>query len=396
MQKRYSRPPLSTLLPFGLWRVDKYFSLSYIKTFFLIIAALAALVAIGDIFQRFDDIIIFSRNNDLDLGATGMLFLRYYSAFVPQLVFQYMFPLSMLLAAAITATSAYAGPRGNNEYVVLRSVGVSVRRALLPLIVPALIIAVAFQASRDYFLPYMVRESSSILNDLRNRTSMPVDISLVHGDDFHTAAIGWFSPQGIAYNLILETRDVRKYQRGDAAAGDNDFVAYRASRATLEPRPGGDGYQWRPLENAEVQIFSRFSRRVEPWAAPVATSLSPAMIDRQTLGDAVCSWSELLAMQKDNSGARFEIHWRLADPVACGLLILWGMSICMGRMLRGKSAGYIHAVAVSMVAAGLFYVLRLFGKSLWESAVLSPAEAAWLPLAVALLATVPTLIWMER
>ncbi len=335
MQKRYSSPPLSTWIPFGLWRVDRYFALAYIKALLLILAALATLVAIGDLFQRFDDFIMYSRTENLDLRETVGLFARYYATFVPQLIFQYMFPLSMLLAGAITATSAYAGPRGNNEYTVLRSVGVSVMRSLVPLIFPALVVAVAFQASRDYYLPHMVREGSAILNRLRNRTTSPVDISLVHGGEFHTAAIGWFSPEGVAYNLILEVRDLAKYQRGDVKQGDNDFVAFRASKAALEPRPDGEGYQWQPLENGEAQVFTRFSRRTQPWTTPIPTSLTPAMIDRQTLGDAVCSWRELAAMQRDNSGARFEIHWRLADPLACGILLVWGLCLCVGSMLRG-------------------------------------------------------------
>lgn len=396
MEKRYNSPPLTTWLPFGLWRVDKYFSWSYVKTLVLIIAALATLVTIGDVFQRFDDIIIYSRNNNLDWSDTAAIFLRYYTTFVPQLILQHMFPLSMLLAAAITATASYAGPRGNNEYTVLRSVGVSASRAMLPLIVPALLFSFLFQATRDNYLPFMVRESSSIHNTLRDRTSTPVDISLVYGAEFHTAAIGWFGPDWVGHNMILEVRNLKSYQRGDVREGDNDFVAYRATSARLEQRPEGLGFQWVPLTDAEAQVFTRFSRRIVPWDRPIPTNLTPAMIDRQTLGDAVCSWQELYTMQKDNSGARFEIHWRLSEPIGACVLMVWGMGICMGRMLRGKGSGYVQAVAVSMLATAAFYGLRLFGKSLWESALLAPAPAAWLPILLGILIAIPIALWVER
>ena len=396
MRKKMSKPGLTTWLPFGLWRIDKYFIAAYIKTLVLILLAMAVLVTIGDAFQRFDDFIFYSRENNLELWDIAPFFFRYYAAFAPQLILQYMFPLSMLLAAAITATSSFAGPRGNNEYTVIRSVGIPVRRTIMPLVIPAIAAAVAFQGARDFFLPDMVRTRNDIANMMNNRTSAPVNISLIHNDDFQSASVGWFSPDAIGYNVIIEVRNVHQYQRGDSRRGDNDFVAFRANRVSLEPIPNAGGYQWRPLEAAEAQVFTRFSRRVEPWTIPIPTSLTPAMIERQTLGDAVCSWEDLLAMRHDNSGARFEIHWRLADPVGAGILLILGLALIMGRMLRGKSPTYIQAIIISMLTTGGLYVLRLFGKSLWESGALSPVEAAWLPLAAAFLFAVPAMVWMER
>lgn len=396
MQNRYFKPRLSTWLPFGLRRLDLYFSKAYIKILILILAAMAMLIAIGDIFQRFDDFVVYARNNELDLAETSSLFIRYYVAFIPHLIFQYMFPLSILLAGAITATSAYMGPRGNNEYTVIRSVGIPVRRALMPLIFPALFVVILFQASRDYFLPHLVRERSAIYNQLRDRSTDPVNISMIHGDEFQTVAIGWFSPEGIAHNMILEVRNLDRYQRADSAQGDNDFVAFHAVQARLEPVPGGEGYQWRPLTGAEAQLFTRFSRRSAEWIQPIATSLTPSMIERQTQGDAVCTWRELMSMQADNSSARIELHWRLSEPIACGILLLWGLGILVGRMLRGKGSGYIQAVAISILATGLFNAVRLFGMSLWENGVLTPFEAVWLPLALTALVSIPIVYWMER
>lgn len=395
MRRQQYKSWVSVWFPFGLWRVDWYFVRFYMRALILIIVALAALVAIGDMFQRFDDFVMLSRREDHDLAAGVMLFLRYYGTWVPQLIFQYMLPVTMLMAASITATAAYAGPRGNNEYIVIRSAGIPVLRAFLPLLFPAIVVAVAFQATRDLYLPDMVRESNAILNRLKSRVSNPLSVIHFGEHDVQTAAIGYFSPDGVAHNLILEVRGTEAFRRGDPNLGDNDFTTYRAASARLEKTPDGD-YQWVPLEKGEVHLYTRFFRRARPWTQPVPTGLTPAMIERQPLGDAVSSWQDLALMMRDNPGARFEMHWRLAEPVGCILLIMWGTGLCMGRMLRGGSSSFISSITLSMVAAALFYILRLAGKTLWESGMLTVEEGVWYPMAAAAVIALPIALWMER
>lgn len=395
MRRKQYKSWLSVWFPFGLWRIDWYFIRFYVRAFVLIILAMAALVAIGDMFQRFDDFVLLSRRENHDLAEGVMLFLRYYGSWVPQLVFQYMLPASMLLAASITATSSYAGPRGNNEYIVIRSAGIPVLRAFLPLLLPALLVAVAFQASRDAYLPDMVRESNAIFNRLKSRVSSPTSITHSGAHGVQTAAIGYLAPRGVAFNLILEIRDAEAFRRGNPALGDNDFVAYRAAKAVLEKAPGG-GYQWRPLEKGKKHTYSLFSRHAEDWTDPIPTDITPAMIERQPLGDAVSSWEDLSLMQRDNPGARFEMNWRLAEPLACCLLIIWGTGMCMGRMLRGGSTSFIQSITISMIAAALFYSCRLAGKTLWEAGLLTPVEGVWYPLAAAGFLALIIALWMER
>ncbi len=305
-----------------------------------------------------------------------------------------MLPVAMLLAAAITITASYSGPRGNNEYIVVRSSGVPALRAFLPLLLPAFLTAAVFQASRDYYLPGMVRDANVILNRLRSRVSNPTSFTHSGPLGIQTAAIGYFAPGGTAHNLILEVRGAAAFQRGDPARGDNDFTAYRAAVARLERSPSG-GYQWTPVEKGEVHAYTRFSRTSAPWTTPVPTEITPAMIERQPLGDAVSSWRDLRLMERDSPGARFEMHWRLAEPVSCVLLVLWGAGACMAWMLRGGAAGYISSISVSMIAAALFYILRLSGRTLWESGTLTPAQGAWLPLAVAAVVALPIALKME-
>lgn len=382
-------------IPFGLWRIDWYYVKYYIRTFLIILVALIALISIGDMFQRFDDFVIMSRREDLNFSETIVTFIKYYCTWVPQLVFQYMLPLAMLIAAAISITASYAGPRGNNEYIVLRSAGIPVLRAIVPLLLPALVIALLFQVTRDRYLPSMVRDSSSIMNRLRSRTTNPTSFTHYGQYGIQTAAIGWFAPGHVAHNLILESRDADSFQRGDANQGDNNFTAYRAAVAKLEGNPE-EGYRWIPQEKGEIHAYTTFSRRVQPWTEPVPTEITPAMIERQPMGDSVSSWHDLKLLQNDDASARFEMSWRVAEPVACVLLILLGVGLCMGRMLRGKSASYIVSITIAMIAAGGFYALRLAGRSLWEAGRLTPAQGVWFPLAAAAVIAFLVALWMER
>lgn len=382
-------------LPFGLWRIDWYYIKYYVRAFFIIIIAIIALISIGDMFQRFDDFITMARRDHMDLGQTVITFIKYYGTWVPQLAFQYMLPAAMLIAAAITVTASYAGPRGNNEYIVIRSAGIPTLRALLPLVLPALLIALFFQTTRDLYLPAMVRETSAIMSRLRSRTSNPISFSHFGARGIQTVAVGWFEPGGLAHNMILEARDAATFQRGDPKQGDNDFIAYRAALARLDGDAEG-GYRWVPLENAEIHTYTRFSRRARPWTEPVPTDITPAMIERQPLGDSVSSWHDLLLMEHDDASARFEMHWRMAEPIACVILMIWGVGLCMGRMLRGKPANYIMSITIAMIAAAAFYVLRLAGSTLWESGTLTPIQGVWYPLAAAAVIAVFIALWMER
>ena len=381
--------------PFSLRRIDFYFVRFYVKSFVLILVALSALVCIGDMFQRFGDFVLLAQREDQALETTAWTFFSYYGSFVPQLIFQYMFPVVMLLAASITATSSYSGPRSNNEYIVIRSAGIPVLRSFLPLLLSALLVAGLFQATRDLFLPNMVREAHSINNRLKQRVSTPVSVTHIGDAGMQTVAIGWFAPDAVAHNIILEARDPEGFKRGDPGRGDNEFAAYRAAAARLEQ--GADGlYYWIPLEKAEVHTYTRFARRNVPWTEPVPTEMTPAMIERQTLGDTVCTWRDLTLMRADNPSAEFEMHWRIAEPLACCLLVLWGTGLCMWRMLRGRNANYIQSITLSMIAAGIFYGMRLAGKAMWESGTLTPVEGVWFPLAAVAVLIVPIVLWMER
>lgn len=386
---------LSIWCPFNLWHIDWYYIKYYVRTFIIIIVALIALISIGDMFQRFDDFVAMARREQLALGETIFTFLRYYGTWVPQLAFQYMLPAAMLIAGAITVTASYAGPRGNNEYIVIRSAGVPVLRALLPLLLPAFLIALFFQMSRDLYLPSMVRDSISITSRLRGRTSDPISFTHLGPHGIQTVAVGWFEPGGIAHNIIVETRDADAFQRGDPTQGDNDFVAYRAVLARLD----GDserGYRWVPEGEAEIHTYTRFLRKSEPWVLPVPTDITPAMIERQPLGDSVSSWHDLLLMENADASARFEMHWRMAEPFACALLMVWGIGLCMGRMLRGKPANYIMSITIAMIAAAAFYILRFAGKTLWEAGTFTPVQAVWVPLAAAAVIAAIIALWMER
>ncbi|MDR1521170.1 MAG: LptF/LptG family permease [Planctomycetota bacterium] len=382
MRQHSYKSGLTVWLPLGLRRIDVYFAWHYLKTFILLTAGLMVLIAIGDLFQRYDDLTAMVDADKRGLVGVLALFADYYLSFVPQLVLQYMLPLTMLLSAALTVTAAWCGPRGNNEFTVIRAAGVPVVRAFLPLVLTALAVAAAFQAGRDHFLPGLVRQYHNLNNRMRSRSSPPTSLSLTDADSFQTIAVGNFSPDGVASNLILELRDIRAFRRGDAALGDNDFTAYRAAAAVLEPAPAG-GCQWRPLAKGEVHTYSRFVRRSRPWIDPLPTSITPAMIERQTIGEEVCTWEDLLFLREISGGADFELQWRLAEPLSCCLLILWGVGFCMARLIRFSLGGYIPVVGVSVAIAAVFYVLRLSGKFLWESGTLTSWEGVWLPLALA-------------
>ncbi|MDR2390643.1 MAG: LptF/LptG family permease [Planctomycetota bacterium] len=382
MPGRTYKSPLAIWFPLGLRRIDLYYIRFYLKTFLLILIGLIVLISIGDIFQRYEDLAAIAQRDGLDTTGTIGIFAGYYVSFAPPIILQYMMPLTMLLAAAITVTASYCGPRGNNEYTVTRAAGVPIFRSFLPLILSALGLSVVFQAGRDYFLPDLIRRHHVLQNRIRSRIGIPVGISLMGKGWFETAAIGNFLPGGMARNVLLEFRDTSSFRRGDHDRGDNDFIAYRAPAAILEK--GGDGgWRWLPVEGGEIHEYTRFFRRSRPWTEPVPTSMTPAIIERQIIGDAVTSWTDLFFLRDSNPVAAFELQWRLAEPLACCLLVILGSGFWMGCMVRSLAIGYVPAIGVSMGMAAIFYIFRVIGRTMWENGMLSPEYGVWLPLAAA-------------
>jgi lipopolysaccharide export LptBFGC system permease protein LptF len=358
-------------------KTDAYFARTFMKYFLLCFVSLLALVVVGDLFQRGDEFAYFSKKSEYGNWAVIYIIIQYYLVYAPQLVLRFMLPLVMLLAAVITVTSSLV----HNEYTVLRSAGISMQRALLPVLVPAFLIGMGIHLTRDLYLPFLVGKSHEISTTIRPRNARPLSLVVRDGKELQSISMGHFDDDGYAHNLRIEVRDLEKLQQGQ-----DSFQAYTAHAAALRPRgmidvPEGDTreLQWMPTASPRLVKYGRYARFETTWEEPIPTVITPAMLERQVLGEAIMTWDDLTKLADDEIDVRLEMHRRRAAPWAGMLLSLLGIVVALKQALRGGQSDYIKNIVKAILLCAGYYILNETFVSFGQSETLGPLLAVWMP-----------------
>lgn len=359
---------------------DRYFARRFLGVFGLCAAAMLALLVVGDLLQRGDEFYEYARAKRCGFAALLLLVIKYYAFFGPAILLRWTLPLLLLMTTVISATFSLL----HNEYTALRASGVSLPRALLPFLLLAFAVAYAAEWGRDAFLPFFIRRSHEVRHAIKPGGARP--LLLVVSDEkrnlIHAVSLGHFDQQRRAYNLRVESRRL-----DDFYAGRPDFEALIAPVTVLQPRirdaDDEREWQWTPLQPGRRLRYTAYGYTEEAWSTPAATLVTPAMLERQVLGEGVMTWSELRRLAENDLDVRLEMERRRSEPWACAALILAGMTAVLALAKRLSEPSYVHNAVVAILICAIFYVLRLSFFSLGEREALSPLAASWLPIIIA-------------
>ncbi len=356
---------------------DAYFARRFISVFALCAAAMLTLLVVGDLLQRGDEFYEYARAQRCGFAALLLLAIKYYAFSGPALLLRWTLPLLLILASVISATFSLL----HQEYTALRASGVSLPRALSPLLLLAFFCAYAAEWSRDAFLPLLIRGSHAVRHAIKPSGARP--LLLVVSDEkhrvIHSVSLGHFDEQHRAYNLRIESRRLENFY-----AGRPDFEALTAPEAGLQPRRRAaddeGAWQWMPLQPGRRLRYTAYGSSEEPWLEPMATLITPAMLERQVLGEGVMTWPELRRLAENDLEVRLEMERRRSEPWACAAVVLAGLTAVLFLARRSSEPSYVHNAVVAVLLCAVFYILRLSFLSLGEREVLSPLTAAWLPI----------------
>lgn len=355
--------------------IDRYIFWKFFRIFLFAYVSLVGLYVVFDLFTNFDEFL----KPEASFFRLITSIAEYY--FVNSFVFiDMIFPFLTLLAA-MAATSMMAR---QNEIIALLATGVSPGRMVLPILVGAFGVSLAFTAVREEFLPRRLVEINLSPADFVKRSDV-VDVA--------SAFDGWTritvdgeslvrSEGKIIEPKILLGRNLNRY--------GNRLVAESAVYLEADgERPAGwllsgaklsdearDGPSWVEEASGRTVVYTPGGADwLKPDQAFVATSIDVKRLaagDRWRLYD---STSALNAAASDPTFARdateltIRAHSRMLRPLADLLPLCLGLPFVFLRSDRNVFAalGYGCGLAAAYVASQ--YVAAYFGEKLGSSSV---------------------------
>lgn len=374
-----SRPPIlrGALSPWYLPTFDRWFGLAFVRMLIYSCLVILSLIVLIDNLENFDEFIEFAKDRHKTNWEMFWILCGHYSAYAPSLLCQHMIVIIPIASAVIVTTQSCM----NREFTLLRSAGISLQRAIMPLLTLALVFGLVYFAARDSFVPLILRKSFIMNNQLRPAKILPLNEVLRFGNTQQHLIMGHYEAhEGAAYNLSIEVRDLDDY-----AANKNNFTLYQARRAFLQDYINVDNpnaefdKQWMPDTTgpAVVKVYRNHRYTSTPWTEAVPTTIRAARLERQILTDMVMTWSDLLR-SRDDLDIRLEISRRLAEPLMAVAILLVILPLVLRGAARGIPASYITNAIICVVVYGVFFLLNSMLFSLGVKNVLSPLLASQL------------------
>jgi len=293
-----------------------------------------------------------------------------------------LFKMPALLVIAVPMAALFAAFLGlgrlshDREIVALESLGISLRRILLPLLGAALLVSAVDFATYNWVVPAS--------EEAYQRDYLGIVFS--HG-----------VPQISANKFFKGTDDQFFYIRRYDKATDTlyDVVIYDTtgqlfpqaqSRVTMitaeEGRWTGDAWT---LSTGNVYGFDSsglliFSGHFEGLLIPLDQSVEEILFQSRTPAEMGISELRARIAQARATGQRidkyvFEAHLKVALPLATVVFVLVGGAASLALSPRSRSAG----IVVGLVLVSIFQGVMWYTQTLGVRGAINPALAAWLP-----------------
>ncbi|MHC4870900.1 MAG: LptF/LptG family permease [Planctomycetota bacterium] len=348
-------------------KVDTYVTKSVLFFFVLCTLTSCFLVAIVDATQRVDDFVNFAKRENYGVLATTYLLAKYYLCLTPQYFIQYLVPFTSMLAG-VSVISVMSSHR---EFTALRASGIPLQRVLAPIIISVFLFGFLVFIIRDTVLPSLAREANAVSLMVKPRGGKPVTI--VIKDDkkktIETYMMGHFdSNRQIAYNFRLEVRKLDDIKKGKT----NIYEVFTDDDAKLV------GSEWKMGMHPRHSMKGHYEEKLLP-NINIATSITPAMLEQQTLGFAVMTANDLAAFP-DDIDKQIELAQRRAAPFAGLIIMLIGISFILKREREnpGSRVGRVKSIIFAIFICVGYYITQGISTSMAESESIGPNTAAWL------------------
>lgn len=361
------RPPL----------LDLYVSSQYLRVFFLGFFGLLGIFYISTFMDLADKLFRGS--------ATTPMMLRYFIFQTPQYIY-YIIPMSALVATLVTVGLLTK----NSELVVMRACGISLYRAVAPLLLFAVVASAVLFTLQERVIAYSNREADRLNRLIR---------------DLPPASFGFLDRRW----MVAENGDIYHYDLFDAKKNEfRQFAVYhvdptrwdlrsmtRASRVALTRRAGAaggaalrselwTGFSGWSREFSEttqgnvtktVAAYTPFPERTLPLESPSYFKTDEPDAALMTYGQLKEYVAQLRVGGYNVMPYMVELQRKVSFPFVTVVMTLLAVPFAVSIGRRGA----LYGVGVGIVLAIMYWLMLSVCAAIGAGGLLSPVLAAWTP-----------------
>jgi lipopolysaccharide export system permease protein len=337
--------------------IDRFLAGQFVGPFFVCLAAFTAAYLLGDMFDRFDDLIRY--------GGLGLLGLEYFALKLPLIVSQVL-PVASLAGVLL----GFAILNRSGEVLACQQLGISRLEMAVPVLFIAVIISMLNFALAETLVPAATRESKYLYDvQLKKRKLKAV---------FADRRIWVRAHDGFVSAESYDPR-IHKLSGVTRYTLDRDFSVVRIVRAGTANWNGRD---WVPgniktfrLEQGDVTPSENKKLNLE--LTPADFNLLKLDPEEFSLWELDRYIQDLRSKGLDPGGYIVDRDLKYAMPLSCLIMVALGMVLSLDPLPRNLSLGRSFGLAI-IIGFGYWLALGIT-SSFGRSGLLSPWVAAWIP-----------------
>jgi lipopolysaccharide export system permease protein len=358
-----------------VWRRhDGYVLRSFLGAFGLALLFLTSVAVLWDLADRIAKI----QTAAAAIKAAGetpvVVVLEYYATLIP-FVWLRILPIAAMIAGSLCVVWLCR----HNELQPLVAAGVPVRRALRPIFLAAVVLALAQVAVREWVVPSLAKRNDYLQRVISEPRPNRIErVPHVHDPTGGRLSAAVYVPVERRLEGVWVT-----FLSGDPAAEDRRPVAYRyPSVAWSDER-----HAWVADRGGERILLDSADPGAETRVLPVGTAarlgVDPTLLEltlRQSaaLGLSSGEIQELARSNPGNARLALTLQQQVTGPVSTIVLMLLGLPFAVRLGKRGVSRAALKSLAV----VALFFFCDSVSSDLGARGTLQPVAAAWIPTVV--------------
>ena len=341
--------------------LKRYVLKQFLKIYGLTIGGLIGIFVIIDAFERMDEFVLGQ--------GTVKLFLLYYIYKIP-FIFFFMAPQSVLLATVVTLATLSK----NNEFIAMKSCGISVTGITLPILSASVIIALGVVSINEFITPITSQRMNHLyyikVRGAQDKADMARNNLWHRSTNGSIWNINYYDPPSTrmrGVNVIYyddnQAMIRRRIEAAEAFWDGKQWVFERGFIRLFQPSGAQktEFFTRKPFPLLETpEDFRKIQKRPEEMSA---RDIYQNILSYETEG-------------VDTSRSWVDLYQKLSYPFISVVLALVGIPVALRSSRHG---GLLFSVAMCLVMGFAFSFLYALGISLGHGGTFHPALAAWGP-----------------